>query len=54
MGCNQKLAVNRPKDYLCVNPVTHATEEIYFTFAALDPTPTDASRSQSNAFYVKG
>ena len=53
-GCTERLAVNRPKDYLCVNPATHTTDEIYFTFAALDPTPTDASRSQSNAFYVKG
>ena len=53
-GCTEKLAVNRPKDYLCTNPVTHATDEVYFTFAALDPTPTDASRSQSNAFLVKG
>ena len=53
-GCTEKLAVNRPKDYLCTNPVTHVTDEVYFTFAALDPTPTDASRSQSNAFLVKG
>ena len=53
-GCTEKLAVNRPKDYLCTNPVTHTTDEIYFTFAALDPTPTDASRSQTNAFYVQG
>ena len=53
-GCTERLAVNRPKDYLCVNPATHTTDEIYFTFAALDPTPTDASRSQSNAFYVTG
>ena len=53
-GCTERLAVNRPKDYLCVNHATHTTDEIYFTFAALDPTPTDASRSQSNAFYVKG
>ena len=53
-GCTEKLAVNRPKDYLCTNPVTHTTDEVYFTFAALDPTATDASRSQANAFYVKG
>ena len=53
-GCTEKLAVNRPKDYICTNPATHTTDEIYFTFAALDPTPTDASRSQSNAFYVTG
>jgi hypothetical protein len=53
-GCTAKLAVNRPKDYLCVNPATGKTDEVYFTFAALDPTPTDPSRSQSNAFYLKG
>ena len=53
-GCTQKLAVNRPKDYLCVNPVTKKTDEVYFFFAALDPTPTDPSRSQTSANYVKG
>jgi hypothetical protein len=25
-----------------------------FTFAALDPTATDPTRSQTNAYYVKG
>jgi hypothetical protein len=53
-GCTPKLAVNKPKDYLCVNRATGKTDEIYFTFAALDPTATDPSRSQSNAFYLKG
>ena len=53
-GCMQKLAVNRPKDYLCVNPATGRTDEVYFFFAALDPTPTDPSRSQTSANYVKG
>ena len=53
-GCTLKLAVNRPKDYLCANPATGKTDEIYFTFAALDPTATDPSRSQSNAFLVSG
>jgi hypothetical protein len=53
-GCTQKLAVNRPKDYLCVNPATQKTDEVYFTFAALDPTATNPSRSQTNAFYIKG
>ena len=43
-GCTLHVAVNRPKDYFC------AEGEVYFTFAALDPTPTDPSRSQSNAF----
>ena len=53
-GCTQKLAVNRPKDYLCVNSATGKTDEVYFFFAALDPTPTDPSRSQTTANYVKG
>ena len=53
-GCTLRLAVNKPKDYLCTNSATGKTDEVYFTFAALDPTATDASRSQSNAFYVKG
>ena len=52
--CTVKLAVNRPKDYLCHNAATGKTDEVYFTFAALDPTATDPSRSQSNAFYLKG
>ena len=53
-GCTLKLAVNRPKDYLCRNSATGKTDEVYFTFAALDPTANDPSRSQTNAFYVKG
>lgn len=53
-GCTEKLAVNRPTDYLCRNSATGKTDEVYFTFAALDPTATDSSRSQSNAFYLKG
>jgi len=53
-GCTRKLAVNRPKDYLCRNLATGKTDEIYFTFAALDPRPTDPSRSQTNAFLLKG
>ena len=52
--CTERLAVNRPKDYLCANSATGKTDEVYFTFAALDPTPTDASRSQSNAFLISG
>jgi hypothetical protein len=51
MGCTKRLAVNKPRDYLCHNSVTGTTNEIVFTFAALDPTPTDPSRSQSNAYY---
>ena len=53
-GCSLRLAVNKPRDYLCYNPATNKTDEVYFTFAALDPSVTDPSRSQSNAFYVKG
>jgi hypothetical protein len=53
-GCTERLAVNKPKDYLCANAATGKTDEVYFTFAALDPTPTDSSRSQTNAFFVKG
>lgn len=53
-GCTRKLAVNRPRDYLCFNPDTDKTDEVYFTFAALDPTESDPSLSQTNAFYVKG
>ena len=53
-GCTLKLAVNKPKDYLCYNPATGKSQEIYFTFAALDPKPTDPSHSQTNAFFGKG
>jgi hypothetical protein len=53
-GCTLRLAVNKPKDYLCYDPATRKTDEIYFTFAALDPRPTDPSRSQSNGFYIEG
>jgi hypothetical protein len=53
-GCTLRLAVNRPKDYLCYDPATRKTDEVYFTFAALDPRPTDSSRSQTNGFSLKG
>jgi hypothetical protein len=53
-GCTLKLAVNRPKDYLCFNPATKKTDEVVFTFAALDPTATDPAASQTNAFYLQG
>jgi hypothetical protein len=53
-GCTPRGAVNKPKDYLCDNSATGKTDEIYFTFAALDPNATDPSRSQTNAFLVKG
>jgi len=54
MGCTQRLGVNRPRDYLCYNPATHKSDEVLFTFAALDATATDPSHSQTNAFYIKG
>ena len=53
-GCTLRLAVNKPKDYLCYNSATRKTDEVFFTFAALDPTATDPSISQTNAFYVGG
>jgi len=53
-GCTLRLGVNRPRDYLCYNPDTRKTDEVLFTFAALDPTASDPSRSQTNAFYTKG
>ncbi len=53
-GCSLRLAVNRPRDYVCRDRATGKTHEVYFTFAALDPTATDPSRSQSNAFAVTG
>ncbi|NUR06971.1 MAG: hypothetical protein HOQ45_08180 [Nocardioidaceae bacterium] len=45
--CTLHVLVNKPADYVC------GTHEVYFTFAALDPKPTDASRSQTNAFKVR-
>ena len=53
-GCTRRLGVNKPRDYLCHNPETGRTDEVLFTLASLDPTPTDPSRSQTNAFYIKG
>ena len=53
-GCTLRLAVNKPKDYFCYNSATRKTDEVFFTFAALDPTASDPSISQTNAFYVKG
>jgi hypothetical protein len=54
MGCTQRLGVNRPRDYLCYNPDTRKSDEVLYTFAALDATATDPSHSQTNAFYIKG
>jgi len=53
-GCTLKLTVNKPKDYFCANPATGKTDEIYFTFAALDVTASNPYHSQTNAYYVKG
>jgi len=53
-GCTQRLGVNRPRDYLCYNPATSKSDEVLFTFAALDATATDPSVSQTNAFYIQG
>jgi hypothetical protein len=53
-GCTQRLGVNRPRDYLCYNPATSKSDEVLFTFAALDATATDPSVSQTNAFYIRG
>ena len=53
-GCTQRLGVNRPRDYLCYNPATSKSDEVLFTFAALDPTVTDSSVSQTNTFYIQG
>jgi hypothetical protein len=53
-GCTLRLAVNKPKDYICPDPASKKSREIYFTFAALDPKATDPSVSQTNAFLVKG
>ena len=54
LGCINLPAVNRPKNYFCTDPAAGTTDEIYFTFAALDPTAADPSRSQTNAFLVTG
>ena len=52
--CTQRLAVNKPRDYLCHNNATGNTDEIVFTFAALDPSTSDPSHSQTNASYYQG
>ena len=53
-GCTLRLAVNKPKDYLCFNAATGKTDEVVFTFASLDPTAEDPSRTQTNAFLSEG
>lgn len=54
LGCTRELAVNKPRDYLCYNQATGKVDEIVFTFAALDPTASDPTRSQTNAYYFQG
>jgi len=49
-GCTRKVGVNLPRDYVCRDSATGKTVEVLFTFAALDPTASDPSRSQTNAF----
>ncbi len=53
-GCKLRLAVNKPRDYLCHNSATGKTDEVYFTFAMLDPTAGSPYRSQSNAYILRG
>lgn len=53
-GCTLQLGMNKPRSYLCHNSATGKTDEILFTFAALDPTPSDPALSQTNAFYHQG
>lgn len=54
LGCTRKVAVNKPRDYICTNRSTGKTNEIWFTFAALDPKASDPSRSQTNAYLGNG
>jgi len=51
MGCTRRLAVNKPRDYLC-HDRAGSSVEIVFTFAALDPVPGHPARSQSNAYHI--
>lgn len=52
LGCTRNVAVNKPRDYFCTNRSTGKTVEVWFTFAALDPKPSD--RSQTNAYLGRG
>ena len=54
LGCTRVAAVNKPRDYFCFNASTGTTDEIWFTFAALDPTASDSTQSQTNAYLVRG
>jgi hypothetical protein len=53
-GCQITSAVNHPRMYLCYNPNTKKTDTIDVHFAALDPTATDPSVSQTSFFLIKG
>jgi hypothetical protein len=53
-GCTFTTGVNRPRDYFCHNAATGGTDEVVFTFAALDVTATNPYRSQANAFLTRG
>jgi hypothetical protein len=53
-GCVEKGAVNKDLDFFCFDASTKKTDEVYFTFAALDLTFDGVNISQTNAFYVKG
>ena len=53
-GCTLRVAVNKPRAYLCHNLTTGASDEIVFTFSAVEPTPSDPSRSQTNGFHFAG
>ena len=52
-GCTLRMGMNMPRDYLCHNLSTGNTDEVLFTFAALDPTASDPARSQTNASYFQ-
>jgi hypothetical protein len=53
LGCTRVAAVNKPRDYFCFDAATGKTDEVWFTFAALEFT-ADGSRSQTNAFLAEG
>ena len=48
-GCRRTFAVNKPRDYFCVDPATGRTVEVWFTFASLDPVTSGGWASQTNA-----
>ena len=52
LGCVRNIAVNKPRDYFCTDASTGKTDEVWFTFAALEFTP--GASSQTNAYLVQG